>query len=478
MKAIKVLVVDDDQDARVRILESLEQMGEFKATQADSYKKAAKIIAKNNFDGAVLDINLDKTDSTNRDGFSILKALCEKGSIQWTLICAGSTTVSRHELDQYRPLRVDYIDKGEWTHASFRKRIEALQKNSSSFKKDTEHERFIPAFQVINRPEKFRGRLLIIENVASWRERISEVAISVELEPVAAVNYEEARGVLRREQVDGISLDMNLMKYEWVPRGARNFEEAYKLLEMADQLGIPVIIITRYEHSIVEPIYDRFKNLKRIISKDNQTMERLQLALKNHILSVRPSRSIPRKFLRKAVQSVLHYRFGSHSDLERAEPIRRLAEALERESEEIATGLRTITLQIFDEFTKTSEELEMDIKGEDVHRFLQKENLSSITESILISIEAKYEKEPNINNWRSPFWLRDTLIEQLWPPKSERFKWWLVMNAVFGPHNRDKMEAALKVLLPAPGRTFLNFQNSGLSELIDEVDERRDSWLM
>jgi hypothetical protein len=292
------------------------------------------------------------------------------------------------------------------------------------------------------------------------------------------MNYEEALGVLKREQVDGITLDMNLMRHEWIPRGDRSYESAYKLLELANQMDIPIIILTRFAGSVDDKIYDRFRSLKRIIFKDEIWENRLQQALEKHILSSKSSAPLPRKILRKAVQSVLHYRFGSQADLERAEPIERLADALQKISQEIAEGLRNVTLQVFEEYTKSCEEFELEIKGLSSPGALRKGTTASITEHILLCVEAKYEKEPNVNDWRPPFWSPGTLVEQLWPPKFERFKWWLVMNAVFGPYDRSRMEAALKVLLSAPGRTFTNYQNNGLNELLDEVDERRDRWLI
>jgi CheY-like chemotaxis protein len=475
----KILVVDDDSKARKRNIDILNEIEGIDVLQASSLSEAMKVVAKSSLFGAILDVNLNRNDPTNQDGFKLLNYLWENTKIAWVLLCTGSTSISRYELDQYRPIRIDYVDKREQTASSLRKRIIALYEGRSV--RGVLHPLLRMPAKASN-PEvgTGKGRLLIIENDIKWMDKIGAAAASVQLEPVSAKNSKEAIGALNNERFRAVTLDKNLFEPE--SRHRHDYDELHMLLSLIEQRSIPCFIVTKYEDDgLDESLYQRYHCLKRILFKDERAITRLKQALQAHAID--EASPLPDHHdLYKAVQSVLHYRYLKNdglavSKLEKTEPIKRLANSVRLSPRNVVGPLRQVTLEMFTEQTHRAEQDELALMLMPQRIRLQNDMKDSLTEFVLSSIEAKCIREPKISEWPHPYWLKGTLMSEFWPPKVDRFTWWLFMNALYGPYNRKRMQVALETLFTVGGRSFFDLRDPALNELVDEVEEHAGDWL-
>jgi DNA-binding NtrC family response regulator len=96
--AYNVLVVEDTPDWRTKLVGYLVEEGEYDILEADNYESATKLLQKQPFDVALIDIRLVDWDETNEQGMQLLReldAISDENGTQSVVITGYGTKNAR-----------------------------------------------------------------------------------------------------------------------------------------------------------------------------------------------------------------------------------------------------------------------------------------------------------------------------------------------------------------------------------------------
>ena len=120
--AYNVLVVEDTPDWRTKLVGYLvEEEEKYNIFEADNYEAATRLLEKQPFDVALIDIRLVDWDETNEQGMQLLRELDEVSSINGTqsVVITGYGTKERMR-EAFRDHQVvDFIEKQRFAPEEF-----------------------------------------------------------------------------------------------------------------------------------------------------------------------------------------------------------------------------------------------------------------------------------------------------------------------------------------------------------------------
>jgi len=120
--AYNVLVIEDTPDWRKKLVGYLIEEGEYNIQEADSYGKASKLLQKQPFDVAIVDIRLVDWDERNEQGMQLLRELDKVADENGTqsIVITGYGTKDRMR-EAFRDHQVvDFIEKQRFDPEEFK----------------------------------------------------------------------------------------------------------------------------------------------------------------------------------------------------------------------------------------------------------------------------------------------------------------------------------------------------------------------
>jgi len=141
----KILVIEDTPDWRKKLVGYLIEEGQYDIQEANTYVKASKLLQKQPFDVAIVDIRLVDWDEKNEQGMQLLRELDEIADANGTqaVVITGYGTKDRMR-EAFRDHQVvDFIEKQHFdpeefkatvlkaVEKAYRRRGEILDKKSS-----------------------------------------------------------------------------------------------------------------------------------------------------------------------------------------------------------------------------------------------------------------------------------------------------------------------------------------------------------
>ncbi|MCZ7574560.1 MAG: response regulator [Ardenticatenaceae bacterium] len=235
-----VLVVEDQPAWRELLGELLSDIG-FQMRAAGSYDAALAALTEGPYDLALIDVGLAGDDHENRDGLRILEQFRARFPRGHAVLLTGYGTV---EL-AVQALTVlgadDFIRKEHFDRRRFIETVTRTIGRSEAIRAALPARESDPAATTSGRstPE-VSGRILVVEDNASWRAIYEELAEELGVELQTAVSYGEARGWLQRESYDLAVVDLKLISSTrpWENR------DGFYLLRLTQEHGVPTIVVS------------------------------------------------------------------------------------------------------------------------------------------------------------------------------------------------------------------------------------------
>ena len=225
----RALLVDDDDSWREILKEILEDEG-FQVNVASTLSEADKALKEFSHRVAVVDLSLGGTDHRNQEGLEVLELLAGRDPNCQSILLTGYATVE---------LAVSVITEGKaktclrkesFSRAEFRQMLNKAVKSAPPVTTTT-----AAAPQRSSR----RGKGLIVEDDAGWRELITELLEEEGLTVVSCGSFAEARGHLERESFEITIVDLELSSSV----NAEN-QDGLELLQVAQKVGAPAVVVS------------------------------------------------------------------------------------------------------------------------------------------------------------------------------------------------------------------------------------------
>lgn len=228
MSTERALIVDDDDSWRDLIQELLED-NEFQVDTASTLDQAVALIKSTSHRLAVIDLSLGGADHRNQDGLAVLEQIRSSDPQCKSVLLTGYATVE---------LAVEVITQGKaftclrkesFSRSDFR----ALLQQAASAAPRVEQG------QGVVKRAASKGRALVVEDDAGWRELLAELLADSGLEVVACTSFAEARGHFQREEWQLAVIDLELSSSL-----QRHNQDGLELLEVAHAAGVPALVVS------------------------------------------------------------------------------------------------------------------------------------------------------------------------------------------------------------------------------------------
>ena len=252
MSEQRALLVDDDDSWREILQEILEDSG-FQVTVASTLEEAQVGARQASHQIAVVDLSLGGEDHRNQDGLLVLDAVGKADPKCQCILLTGFATVE---------LAVSVITEGKaktclrkesFSRAEFRSLL-----NEASKTAPLAPETRSPA------PQSFRGKALLVEDDAGWRELLRELLAEVGLAAVECTSFAEARGHLKNEDWLLAVLDLQLSSSV-----EKENQDGLKLLGVLRESEIPTVVVSGTSSTeVVEKVFEE-KDILGFFEKQN-----------------------------------------------------------------------------------------------------------------------------------------------------------------------------------------------------------------
>ncbi len=236
----RALVVEDDPSWQQILLEILSDH-HLEVDVAGTLEEALACLKEKSHRLAIVDLSLDERDHRNRDGIQVLQAARRLDPECQVIMLTGFATVELAvaALTEYGAFT--FLRKENFRRAHFREIIEralsvapaSVPSSSSPF-----------ASPVLAGKGGERGRALVVDDDAGWRELLTEMLTESGLQVRACSGYGQALGELRREKFALAIVDLSLSGTFWRTSRASGNLEGYQLLEMTQKLRLPTIVVS------------------------------------------------------------------------------------------------------------------------------------------------------------------------------------------------------------------------------------------
>lgn len=226
----RILIVDDMPVWRTILPDILGE--QYEVTTSSNYDEARQMLSTDSFDVAIIDIRLEDGDRFNVDGLKLLKYIKETQPRTGVIILTGYADSFRHEIVlKYNAdeLYLKVPPGGMFDIDDFSSTVAHLV-------------------------AKHRGRVLIVDDMATWREMLADILLDSH-DVLSVSNYEEALNLIATEDFDVAILDVRLEdKDDFNVDGLKLLKE---IKEKKPTTG--VIILTGYSHSIRQEIIIKYE---------------------------------------------------------------------------------------------------------------------------------------------------------------------------------------------------------------------------
>lgn len=228
MNQERALIVDDDDSWRDIVAELLEDCG-FQVESAATFEKAERLIKAGTHRVAVIDLSLGGADHRNQEGLQVLEQLAASDPNCQSILLTGYATVELAVSVITEGRAMTCLRKESFSRAEFR----ALLRKATAAAP-----RVAAQKSGVERPS-VRGRALLVEDDAGWRELLSELLGESGLETVSCSSFAEARGHFQRGEWKLAVIDLQLSSSV-----ARENQDGLELLEVAASAGTPAIVVS------------------------------------------------------------------------------------------------------------------------------------------------------------------------------------------------------------------------------------------
>lgn len=225
---MKALLVDDDDSWRDILKEILEDEG-FEVTVASTLQEAESAIKEFSHKLAVVDLSLGGVDHRNQDGLSVLDLLQARDPICQPILLTGYATVELAVRVITEGKAKTCLRKESFSRSEFRETLNKAAIAAPSISTET---------AAGSKPPR-RGRGLVVEDDAGWRELLCELMEEGGLGAVSCGSYAEARGYLERDSWDVTIIDLELSSSV----NSQN-QDGLGLLDVAQKVGTPAIVVS------------------------------------------------------------------------------------------------------------------------------------------------------------------------------------------------------------------------------------------
>ena len=225
----RALLVDDDDSWREILKEILEDEG-FQVNVASTLAEADKALKEFSHRVAVVDLSLGGTDHRNQEGLEVLELLGSRDPNCQAILLTGYATVE---------LAVSVITEGKaktclrkesFSRAEF---CQLLNKAANSAPPTT------AVAGAAAQKSSRRGKGLVVEDDAGWRELLTELVEEGGLAVVSCSSFAEARGHLERE-----SFDITIVDLELSSSVKPENQDGLELLQVARKVGAPAVVVS------------------------------------------------------------------------------------------------------------------------------------------------------------------------------------------------------------------------------------------
>lgn len=224
---VRALLVDDDDSWREILQEILEDEG-FEVTVVSTLEQAESAIRGLSHKLAVVDLSLGGADHRNQDGLEVLNQLAVRDPNCQAILLTGYATVE---------LAVGVITEGK-AKTCLRKESFSRSEFRGLLNKAAAVAPVVP-MRTSNSPEEHKGRALVVEDDAGWRELLGELIEEAGLAVVSCGSFAEARGHLERESWDVAVVDIELSS----SINSQN-QDGLGLLQVAGRADIPSVVVS------------------------------------------------------------------------------------------------------------------------------------------------------------------------------------------------------------------------------------------
>jgi len=227
MNLERAILVDDDESWREILQELLEDCG-FAVTVATTLEEARRKVREYSHRVAVVDLSLGGSDHRNLDGLQVLDAIKACDPNCQAILLTGYATVELAVSVITEGRAKTCLRKESFSRAEFRGLLEQSSQAAPVW----------VSAPPVPKPTT-RGRALIVEDDAGWRELIRELLEDLGLACVCCGSFAEARGYLEREDWQVAIVDLQLSSSVSPVN-----QDGLALLEVAKTREIPVLVVS------------------------------------------------------------------------------------------------------------------------------------------------------------------------------------------------------------------------------------------
>jgi DNA-binding SARP family transcriptional activator/ActR/RegA family two-component response regulator len=243
-----ILVVEDRADWRAIVCETISERGH-RPYSTSSYEEALAALQSQQFDLAIIDPVLDRSNPFNRAGVSIIQKICDMQSCLPVIVVTGSFTPDiKASLDTICP-KAPVFFKETWNPMEFSQVIqqqltdeEPVTKSVLAPERATANPNsrrslaVPPADRVFGRP-----RVLIVENRKDWQDIVANVLEEEGYFWRVARNAEEALLEMERENFHLVILDLKLQANDLPMRSSEGWLLLDHLVEVHRKTKVVII---------------------------------------------------------------------------------------------------------------------------------------------------------------------------------------------------------------------------------------------
>ncbi len=232
----RALIVEDSEAWQQILTELLEDAG-LTVDIAPDLVQARALMRAHPHRLAVIDLSLAGRDHRNRDGLEVLAALQRLDPACQAVMLTGYATVDVTVTALRELGAVTLLEKNRFSRREFKTLVQQLLARPRAGGEPPAGEEKAPEGGVTTGA---RGRVLLVEDDAGWRELLTELLQDAGLEVESAVSYGQARIALRDGDFALAVLDISLAS----SLAPDVNEDGLRLLERVQTRGLPVILVS------------------------------------------------------------------------------------------------------------------------------------------------------------------------------------------------------------------------------------------
>jgi DNA-binding NarL/FixJ family response regulator len=243
----RALIVEDEPAWQQIVAEILIESG-LEVDVANDVDSAIAVLRQAPHRLAVVDLALGEGMAANKDGLQVLEAVRRQDPGCKTILLTGYATVELavRVLTEYGVLSC--LQKANFDRGEFRNLVSQALAIAPVHSAAADHGSMtgpLPTGSVTVRSESSatRGRVLVVDDDAGWRQILSELLSDAGYQVRACSSYGEAAGYLRRETYRLAVVDLSLGDARW-PQGTVQEPNGYLVLQLAHDLGAATVVVS------------------------------------------------------------------------------------------------------------------------------------------------------------------------------------------------------------------------------------------